>query len=91
VGYIIWVQKSGFRPEAVLELEQLAVLPGARGQDGVNADSRFPTAGKSAFGGPRLNTKACFSDHQSRQLCTKAVPIDIGCRGRNYDFKPVLC
>ena len=22
VGYIIWVQKSGFRPEAVLELEQ---------------------------------------------------------------------
>ena len=32
MGYIIWVQKSGFRPEAVLELEQLAVLPGARGQ-----------------------------------------------------------
>ncbi len=27
VGYIIWVQKSGFRPEAVLELEQLAVEP----------------------------------------------------------------
>ncbi|NOI40273.1 GNAT family N-acetyltransferase [Vibrio sp. 070316B] len=32
VGYIIWVQKSGFRPEAVLELEQLAVLPSAQGQ-----------------------------------------------------------
>ncbi|MCG9561167.1 GNAT family N-acetyltransferase [Vibrio chagasii] len=32
VGYIIWVQKSGFRPEAVLELEQLAVLPTAQGQ-----------------------------------------------------------
>jgi ribosomal protein S18 acetylase RimI-like enzyme len=27
VGYIIWVQKSGFRAEAVLELEQLAVSP----------------------------------------------------------------
>ncbi len=27
VGYIIWVQKSGFRSEAVLELEQLAVKP----------------------------------------------------------------
>lgn len=27
IGYIIWMQKSGFRPEAVLELEQLAVLP----------------------------------------------------------------
>ena len=25
VGYIIWVQKSGFRPDSVLELEQLAV------------------------------------------------------------------
>jgi ribosomal protein S18 acetylase RimI-like enzyme len=27
VGYIIWSQKSGFRPEVVLELEQVAVLP----------------------------------------------------------------
>ncbi|WP_133154421.1 GNAT family N-acetyltransferase, partial [Vibrio splendidus] len=32
VGYIVWVQKSGFRPEAVLELEQLAVLPSAHGR-----------------------------------------------------------
>ncbi|MFT6909796.1 MAG: ribosomal protein S18 acetylase RimI-like enzyme [Oleiphilaceae bacterium] len=32
VGYIIWVQKSGFRPEAVIELEQLAVLPNFQGQ-----------------------------------------------------------
>lgn len=27
VGYITWSQKSGFRPDAVLELEQIAVLP----------------------------------------------------------------
>lgn len=27
VGYITWSQKSGFRPEAILELEQIAVLP----------------------------------------------------------------
>ncbi|UAX00013.1 GNAT family N-acetyltransferase [Halopseudomonas nanhaiensis] len=27
VGYIIWTQKSGFRPEVVLELEQIAVAP----------------------------------------------------------------
>lgn len=26
-GYIIWSQKSGFRPEAVLELEQVAIDP----------------------------------------------------------------
>ena len=26
-GYIIWAQKSGFRPEAVVELEQIAVHP----------------------------------------------------------------
>ncbi|MDA0150679.1 GNAT family N-acetyltransferase [Vibrio sp. LaRot3] len=31
VGYIIWAQKSGFRPEAVLELEQLAVMPNYQG------------------------------------------------------------
>lgn len=27
VGYIQWLQKSGFRKEAVVELEQIAVLP----------------------------------------------------------------
>jgi len=32
VGYIIWVQKSGFRPEAVLELEQLAVASEHQGK-----------------------------------------------------------
>ncbi|MFB9874788.1 GNAT family N-acetyltransferase [Vreelandella sulfidaeris] len=30
-GYIAWAQKSGFRPEAVLELEQLAVMPDVQG------------------------------------------------------------
>ncbi|MGF1753778.1 GNAT family N-acetyltransferase [Vibrio makurazakiensis] len=32
IGYIIWVQKSGFRPEAVIELEQLAVAEHSQGQ-----------------------------------------------------------
>jgi len=32
VGYIIWSQKSGFRAEAVVELEQLAVLADLQGQ-----------------------------------------------------------
>lgn len=32
LGYIIWGQKSGFRPEVVLELEQIAVLPACQGQ-----------------------------------------------------------
>jgi len=32
VGYVIWVQKSGFRPETVLELEQLAVSADLQGQ-----------------------------------------------------------
>ena len=26
-GYIVWAQKSGFRPKAVLELEQIAIHP----------------------------------------------------------------
>lgn len=33
VGYIQWLQKSGFRKEAVLELEQIAVLPIFQGQN----------------------------------------------------------
>jgi len=32
VGYIVWVQKSGFRSEAVIELEQLAIDPHFQGQ-----------------------------------------------------------
>ncbi|HWR91156.1 MAG TPA: GNAT family N-acetyltransferase [Desulfobacterales bacterium] len=32
IGFIEWIQKSGFRKEAVLELEQLAVQPGFQGQ-----------------------------------------------------------
>lgn len=32
IAYIIWNQKSGFRPEVVLELEQIAVLNEYQGQ-----------------------------------------------------------
>jgi ribosomal protein S18 acetylase RimI-like enzyme len=32
IGYIQWIQKSGFRPEVVLELEQIAVLPDRQGK-----------------------------------------------------------
>lgn len=32
VGYIIWSQKAGFRPSAVVELEQIAVLPSMQGK-----------------------------------------------------------
>jgi len=32
LGYIIWIQKSGFRPQAVIELEQLAVSPNCQNQ-----------------------------------------------------------
>ena len=27
LSYIVWAQKSGFRPQAVLELEQIAIHP----------------------------------------------------------------
>ncbi|WP_447556051.1 GNAT family N-acetyltransferase [Vreelandella sp. EE22] len=32
LGYIVWAQKSGFRPKAVLELEQMAVRPECQGR-----------------------------------------------------------
>jgi ribosomal protein S18 acetylase RimI-like enzyme len=32
VAYILWLEKGGFRSEAVLELEQIAVSPDRRGQ-----------------------------------------------------------
>ncbi|MGB7386386.1 MAG: N-acetyltransferase [Pseudomonas neustonica] len=31
IGYIIWSQKAGFRPSAVIELEQIAVSPSFQG------------------------------------------------------------
>ncbi|MCH7828837.1 GNAT family N-acetyltransferase [Patescibacteria group bacterium] len=33
-GYILWLEKGGFRKEAVLELEQIAVIPSQRGRGG---------------------------------------------------------
>lgn len=33
VGYIIWTQKSGFRHQAVIELDQIAVTPIHQGKD----------------------------------------------------------
>ncbi|BCE02611.1 GNAT family N-acetyltransferase [Marinicellulosiphila megalodicopiae] len=32
IGFIIWSQKSGFRPEAILDLEQIAILTDYQGQ-----------------------------------------------------------
>jgi ribosomal protein S18 acetylase RimI-like enzyme len=32
IGYIVWSQRSGFRPEVVLELEQIAVLKEYQGK-----------------------------------------------------------
>lgn len=32
VGYIIWSQKAGFRPSAMIELEQIAVSPSFQGR-----------------------------------------------------------
>jgi ribosomal protein S18 acetylase RimI-like enzyme len=32
IGYILWIQKSGFRSKVVLELEQIAVLPSEQGK-----------------------------------------------------------
>ena len=33
IGYIQWLQKSGFRKESVIELEQIAVLPDFQGKN----------------------------------------------------------
>ncbi|WP_353385421.1 GNAT family N-acetyltransferase [Halopseudomonas sabulinigri] len=32
VGYILWAQKSGFRDQAVMELDQVAVFPAEQGR-----------------------------------------------------------
>lgn len=32
VGYVQWIEKSGFRKDVVLELEQIAVLPSMQGK-----------------------------------------------------------
>lgn len=32
IAYILWIEKGGFRPDAVVELEQIAVAPELRGR-----------------------------------------------------------
>jgi ribosomal protein S18 acetylase RimI-like enzyme len=78
VGFIEWIQKSGFRKEVVLELEQLAVRPDSQGQ-GVGTALIQESLGQVALMLKRRG--ACIknivvttrTDNHAQRLCRKAL------------------
>ncbi len=77
-GYIFWAQKSGIRPSAVLELDQIAVLPNFRnmgyGEHLIRESLAMVNEGLSANGQSvkslLVSTRA---DNDAQRLYTKAL------------------
>jgi len=65
IGYILWLEKGGFRKEAVLELEQIAVSPAWQGQ---------------GVGGELINDSLASikKDLKKRGACLKLVEVTTG-------------
>jgi len=82
VGYIQWIQKSGFRQQVVLELEQIAVLPEYQGQDIGHAliTKSLPmvqTQLQSRSATLKHMMVTTRADNQAQQLYKKALNADI--------------
>lgn len=81
-GYILWAQKSGFRDQVVLELDQIAVLPDLQGQGigRVLIDRSLPLVKEElALQGSTLkhiivNTRA---DNHAQQLYRDALGAEV--------------
>jgi len=82
VGYIQWIQKSGFRQQVVLELEQIAVLPEYQGQGIGHAlitKSLLMVHTQLQFRGASLKhiLVTTRDDNQAQHLYKKALNADI--------------
>lgn len=82
VGYIFWAQKSGIRPEAVLELDQMAVLSQFQGlgfgerlikESPILVKSELTTTGQTVKS-VLVSTRA---DNQAQRLYAKALGAKI--------------
>jgi ribosomal protein S18 acetylase RimI-like enzyme len=88
VGYIQWIQKSGFRPEVVLELEQIAVIPACQG-NGVGSAliaKSLPTVQqKLAQWNQKLKhlIVTTRADNQAQQLYRTTLAVEVEATLRN--------
>jgi len=82
IGYIQWLQKSGFRKEAVIELEQIAVLSAYRGNgvgvrlitDSLNELTQYLAENNSKLKAILVTTR---SDNNAQKLYKKVLGADI--------------
>lgn len=82
IGYIIWAQKSGFRPEATIELEQIAIHPNVHGkgfgqniieQSLIQVKQQLSKNG-SSIKNILISTRA---DNQAQKLYRKALGAEV--------------
>jgi len=96
VGYIQWIQKSGFRQQVVLELEQIAVLPVYQGQGIGHAliTKSLPmvqTQLQSRDASLKHILVTTRADNQAQRLYKKALNADIEAVIRNlYSHDEVI-
>ncbi|MBI5589849.1 MAG: GNAT family N-acetyltransferase [Deltaproteobacteria bacterium] len=81
-GYILWSQKSGFRPEVVLELEQIAVHPAFRNKGVGKAlieDSLPQVRGQLSLQGSSLKhiIVTTRADNHAQELYRKTLGVEI--------------
>jgi ribosomal protein S18 acetylase RimI-like enzyme len=82
LGYIIWAQKSGFRPETILDLDQIAVRPKyqSKGIGKALIEDSLPlvkaqlTKQNSSLKHITVNTR---SDNFSQKLYRKTLKVEV--------------
>jgi ribosomal protein S18 acetylase RimI-like enzyme len=82
IGYVLWTQKSGFRTEAVLELEQIAVSPEHQGRGVAEAlirRSLRAVADHLAGRGARLKSVLVTTraDNQAQRLYRRVLGAEV--------------
>ncbi len=82
IGFIQWAEKSGFREEAVFELEQIAVLPECRGQSvGTQLITQSLKKVKSFLGKRGAVLKRCIvttrADNSAQMLYRKVLGAEV--------------
>jgi ribosomal protein S18 acetylase RimI-like enzyme len=96
IGYIQWLHKSGFRKEAVIELEQIAVLPEFQG-NGIGAklinDSLIHLTQYLVENGSKLKAVLVTtrSDNAAQKLYKRILGADIAAIIKNlYSYDEVI-
>lgn len=96
VGYIQWIQKSGFRKEAVFELEQIAVLQSYQSagigtkliKESLQAIKNYLADSNSILKAILITTR---SDNKAQHLYTKVLEAEVAAVIKNlYSYDEVV-